>query len=586
MPLPTKTLGPFAGGVTDAASPLLVEGKRVVRYARNALLDGVGRLVARAGTQVALTLKDDQGSPATITSVVALAQFSDGALAVGHSTITSKFYLYWLKADLTDWYNSSKVLQGTTNVLPVGVLWTGTATPAPVTIAEGLNLGFIAHNNAGTSFKTMKFDTTVTPATLTAFQANLDGAGVADTYFRGVVSFQQHLWAWGFGSATAGDNDRPELLRFSTPFFGAMAQTDNFAVGHEVRSVRERVVAAVVSGSTLYVGTNFSIWPVVGFGRNSWDKSRPIDEAYGFAGLFSACAGPNGYLYYWSHRGPMRVLGYGPPEPLWPRVAATIVGVVNEQTIVAAYDPNVDQVVWLYQDGTSGRVSRLCAYDVIREAILGPDGDVGLGVAAMAFIAPVFGTLAAGPVGAPTTPTTDGVGTTVATAHWVNGDTSPETLTQVEYRTPQGSGAWTVASATIPSGTTSFQITGLAGTTPYEWRAKHIRNGISSAYLGPVAGTQFTTIAQLNPPTNCVASAAGPYEKVTWTNSGESGVSTEVWWGKQGLEVLVGTSSPGISSYYVINPFAGGGGTYDAKVRHVRAGSTSSTFAISNQVFH
>lgn len=586
MPLPTKTLGPFLGGVTDSANPLVVEGKKAVRYARNCLMDGVGRLIVRAGTQLALTLKDDQGSPATVTSVVALVPFGDGALAVGHSTVTSKFYLYWLKDDLTDWYNSSKVLQGTTNVLPVAVLWTAAATPAQVLIAEGLNVAYLAHNNAGTSFKTQQFDTTVTPAVLSAFQANLDGGGLKDTYFRGVVSFQQHLWGWGYGSQAAGDNDRPELLRFSTPFFGAMSQADSFAVGHRVRSIREKIVLAVVAGELLFVGTNFSIWPIAGFGRNSWDKSRPIDDSYGFAGVRAAAAGPNGYLYYWSHRGPLRVLGYGPPEPLWPRVAATIVGVVNEQTVVCGYDPNVDQIVWLYQSPSSLRVSALCAYDVLREAILGPDGDVGLGVGVASFIAPVFGVAAPGPAGAPTTPSTTAIGTTVATANWVNGDSAPETVSQLEYRTPQGSGTWTIASSTIPSGTTSFQLTGLTGLTAYEWRLKHIRNGISSGYLGPVAGTQFVTTGVLNPPTNCVLALAGPfYDHVTWVNSGESGVSTEVWYGKIGGETLQVTVSPGVAGAYV-SAGGSGVGTYDALVRHVRTGSTPSTFAPSNSVSH
>ncbi len=584
MPFLTKRLGPWIGGVTDAANPLTVEGKTVVRYARNAVLDGVGRLLARGGTQVALTLKDDQGSPATVTSVVALVPFGDGALAVGHSTITSKFYLYWLKDDLTDWYNSMKVLQGTTNVLPVlAAIWIGAGSPAAVLIAEGLNVAYLAHNAAGSSFKTMKFDTTVSPATLTAFQADLRGLGIEDTYFRGLVSFQQHLWGWGYGSQAANDGDRPELLRFSTPFFGAMAQSDNFAVGHRVRSVREKVVLVVVAGQVLYAGTNFSIWPVTGFGRNSWDKSRPIDDSYGFAGVRAAVAGPNGYLYYWSHRGPMRVLGYGPPEPLWPRVAATLAGVINEQNIVAGYDTNADQVVWLYQDQASGRASRLCAYDVLREAILGPDGDLGVGVSVAAFLTPIFAAAAPAPTGPPTTASTDGIGTTIATAHWVNGDTAPDVVTQLEYRTPQGSGTWIIASSTIPSGTTSFQLTGLIGTTAYEWRAKHIRNGISSVYLGPVAGSQFATVGQLSPPTNAALAVAGIYGQIKWTNSGESGVSTEVWFGITNAETLHATVLPGVGTYYAN---WGPSGLYRAKVRHVKTGFAASNFALSNQVTH
>lgn len=575
------SFGPVLRGVIDAANPVS-DLKGSVHYARNAILEGGFKLRARAGTQLALTLKDDQGSPADVTSVVAIVPFGDGALAVAHSTVTQKFYLYWLKDDLTDWYNSSKALGGTTTPAPVAVVWTAAASPAQVIIAEGLGIAYIAHRQAGSTFKTQKFDTTVTPAVLSAFQADLRGSGLEDTYFRGLVSFQQHLWGWGYGSQAASNNDRPELARFSTPFFGPMAQADSFAVGHRVRSAREQIVLGIVAGQTLYLGTNFSVWPVTGFGRNSWDKSRPIDDAYGFAGVRAAAAGPNGYLYYWSHRGPMRVLGYGPPEPLWPRLATTIASVVNEQNVVCGYDLNVDQIVWLYQDQASGRVSRLCAYDVLREAILGPDGDVGLGVNVLAFVTPIFTTVGPGPAAPPNTPSTTAIGTTIATANWVNGDTSPDTVTQLEYRTPQGSGAWTVAKSDIAAGVTTYQLTGLLGLTAYEWRAKHVRNGVSSTYLGPVAGSQFTTIGQLQPPSNCGISAqllAPNLWKftITWTNSAESGVSTEVWYALPGQAFSLNTTRPpGEASTVVVNGVAG---NHQAKVRHVRSGSTTSNYS-------
>jgi hypothetical protein len=580
------------GGVVDAANPIQVEGsgrgsypglggKPVVRYARNCRLDGTGRLIVRNGTQLALTLFDDQGVPAAVTSVVGLIQFADGALAVGHSTVTSKFYLYWLKADLTDWYNASKVLQGTANPAPVAVLWTAQATPAPVLIAEGLNIAYIAHNNPGTSIPTRYFDTTVVPATINDLLENLDGTGLKQCFFKGVVSFEQALWGWGYGSQAAGDGVRPELLRFSPPFFAPMNAVDNFAVGHRTRSILESVVDMVVSGQILYAGTNNSVWPISGYGRDSWDHSRPIDEAYGFWGLRAACAGPNGYLYYWSHRGPMRALGFNPPEPLWPRISTAILTLVENSVVVASYNPFTDQVVWLYQNATSGGTRVLCAYDVLREAILGPDGDIGINVNVMAFVHPVLGLIPPGPAGPPTTPTTTLIGTTVATASWVNGDTAADTVSQLEVQYV-GASSWTIVNANIPITQTSYQLTGLTGLTAYQWRIKHVRNGISTAYLGPVAGTQFTTTGVLNPPTNAALAAAGPYDQVSWVNSGESGVSTEVWYGPVSLETYQHTVLPGVASDYVTQQL----GQVDAKVRHVRAGSTSSSFAVSNSLTH
>ena len=494
---PLVRFGPFVRGVIDDANSLLdLTGS--ARYIRNGALSGAGRLLVRPGTEVALTLMDDQGTPAEVTSVCAIIAFGDGALAVGHSTVTSKFYLYWLNDSLTDWYNTSKALQGTTSPLPVGVLWTGTATPETVFIAEGLGVAYLAHANAGTSFKTRKFDSTAgPPATLTDFQADLRGSGLEDTYFRGVVSFQQHLWGWGYGSQAANDNDRPELLRFGQPFFAAMKQGDSFAVGHRVRSYRERVVAAIVAGSVLYVGTNYSLWPITGFGRNSWDKSRPVDDSYGFAGPFAGTAARNGWLYYWSHRGPLRVIGLNAPEPLFEGLPKATGRVVSDTKIVATFDADRDQVLFLYQDQTSGRVSRLAAFDTLKEIWLGPDGDIGLGVRSAALVQP---TLAPAPAGPPTTASTTNIGSTVATANWVNGEAGPGTKTQVEYR-QQGAGNWIVATQSVAAGQTSYQITGLQPATAYEWRARHTRNGQGSTYLGPVAGSQFLTTNGLAPPT-------------------------------------------------------------------------------------
>jgi len=582
--VPVKSFGPFPGGVADFANPIAVQGKQVLRFARNCRLDGVGRLIVRGGTQLALTLMDDQGGPAPVTSVQALIQFADAALAVGHSTITSKFYLYWLKADLSDWYNSSKVLQGTAAPLPVAVLWSALANPAPVLIAEGLNVAYIAHN--GGLGQTRYFDTTVTPATINDLLENLDGTGNKTCFFRGVVSFKQALWGWGYGSQAAGDAVRPELLRFTPPFFAAMAAVDNFAVGHRTRSILESIVDCIVCGQIMYVGTNWSIWPIAGDGRDTWDKSRPIDEAYGFWGLRSACAGPNGYLYYWSHRGPLRVIGYGPPEPLWPRISKAILNIVDNTPLVCVYNSFVDQVQWLYQDQTSGRVSRLVGYDVLREAIVGPDGDVGLGISVMGLIHPITTTVPPGPVGPPTTPSTTGVGSFIATANWVNGDTSPETASQLEYRTPQSTGTWQLASSSIPAGQTSYQLTGLAPGTAYEWRIKHVRNGISSAYLGPSANTQFSTVAQLAPPTissfTMQAVGGGLFVvRVQWVNSGESGVSTEVYWGPQNVNpptTLDYTAPPGVSSNTDTAQTLPSN-TWYARVRHVKSGFVSSNYS-------
>lgn len=593
MPFATKRFGPFQGGVTDAANPLLLDGQPALRSARNAVVDGMGRLIARFGTATALTLMDDQGTPAPISSVCCITPFADGALAAGWSSVTQKAYLYWLKDDLTNWYNASKVLQNTAAPLPVAVLWSSVTTLPVITIAEGLNIAYIAHYLpvVGSAFETRQFDTTVSPAVLSDFQANLRGSGLENTYFRGVVSFKQHLWAWGFGSLNVGDGFRPELIRFSTPFFAPMAQADNFAVGNRTRSVRESIVAAVVAGEALYIGTNFSVWPVTGFGRNSWDKSRPADDSYGFAGPRAAVVGPNGVLYYWSHRGLLRIQGYGPPQPLWPRISQMTRGVVNDSLISLAYDLATDQVLVFYQDQASGAVSRLCAYDTVRDVFLGPDGDVGLGVGCAGLVTPgLLNTPAGlpGPAGPPVNPTVSGVGNTVATLGWDDGDLAPDCVAQVEYQL-NGASSWTIVSP--PSGLSptklgnSFQLTGLTKNTNYNWRVKDIRNGISSTYLT----STLLTANQLAPPTFCNLAltklSGGQWQiQVTWGNSGEMGVQTEVWFGDAGGPYTKLTTAPVGDSSYNTTQILAVPQAFQAEVRHVQGSVTPSTFVVSGPV--
>ena len=568
----TKSYGPFLKGVVDGMNVDL-DASGVLRYARNMVFNGVGRLFVRPGTAVAMTLKDDVGG--NVTSVLKIVEFGDGALAVAHSTATSKFYLYRFDAALTGWFDSSGVFQANTNAQPVATIWSAAATVAPVFVAEGLGEAFIAHSNAGPTFQSRRYSVASGIADL---QANLDGTGLKNTYFRGFVSFQQHLWGWGYGSQAAGDNDRPELARFGFPLFGVsgggyFAQADAFAIGHRVRAARERIVAAVLAGEVLYFGTPQSVWPVTGFGKNSWDRSRPRDDKFGFAsGQCAVDAG--GVLYYWSKRGPMRIVGLGQTEPLWSMLPRETTLVTQLLGIVAVYDNDRDQVIWFYQDQLSGRVSRLAAFDTERECFLGPDGDIGLGIGCAGFVQP---TTFVGPSAPPTTPSTTNVGSTVATANWVNGDLSAGVRSIVEIKRVTDS-IWTVA-ADLDSTLTSYQFTGLTLSTNYHWRVKHRKNGQDSAYLGPVAGSTFTTAAALIAPTSCALGGSSPYFilTATWVNS-EPAASTEVSVDRRGAGFTTeATVGPGAASYgFNANNISG---LYRVRVRHVRTGYTTSPYS-------
>ena len=586
------SFGPFTG-LADTANPSLgLQGK--LRAAVGMRYSGVGRLSTRQGTRTALTFKDDAGTPANVTTVCTCVPFADGALAVAHSTVTSKVYLYRLNfvsgsATLNAWTDAAGVVQTTLVPQPIAVLWTSMASPPDVTIAEGLGVGYIAHAGAldgATLVARTRFFTDATRV-LADLTSDLDVDTVQEPlYFRGVISFQQHLWGWSFGSGTtAATGFRPEMIRFSKPIFDTTGGlftggTDSFTLGNRVRSKRESVIGAGIAGSELYVGAPFMLSRFTGNGRTSWFK-KLVDPEHGFAGpKCMVTAGDT--LYFWATgKGPMRTRPGTTPEPLWDRVYAAAFAAVNPQKIVAGYDPGTDVVSWTYDAGNGVRA--WIGYDVARDefAVVGDDwGQVVFGAGA---VSPVYESSAAatvGPTGAPSAASTTGVGTTTATANWTAGDvTSPS---RVEYRV-QGSGAWTVATSSLSAGVTTYAFSGLSVSTAYEWRVAHVKDGILSSYLGPAAGSQFTTsTTTLLPPTGVtlVSSSSHGLGQVRWTNSGETGVSTELYVAGPSATTPADTDfafssvvGTGVSSANIQNP--GPTGTFWVKVRHTLSGNAS-----------
>lgn len=581
-----RSLGPFLG-VQDGRNPSL-DAAGILRAARHVGFSGFNRLEAAPGSNLAMTLLDDQVTPAACTSVAYIGQFADFAIAAGHSTVTQKVYLYLLAPDLTGWYSATEVLTATLLAAPVGVLWINMSSPPVLTVAELLNTAYLAHNAAadvnGLYFATRQFSKPTTTWTV----ADVTGEG-NPVYFNIVVAFQGHLIGSGFDF---GINPalcfRPELIRFGEADGGAIdgVGSGSFTVGHRVRSKRDSVVNMTVAGDVCYIGTPTAVWPLIGYGRDSWDKSQPIDDSEGIVGPLAAVA-VIGTLYYWSSRGPMRVTGRGIPQPLWDAIPDEIAALIDPQKIVAAYDSDRDQVQFFHRAGAYTGNQLLCAFDVRREKFVTADTDIGFPVACAALIAPVVAAGASGatpPAGPPTAAVTSDVFQGSALLGWTNGDTSLETTTIIQYR-EQGATTW-LAGGTAATGVTSAYLTGLDPLTAYEWRVFHRRFGMDSAALGPSVATQFTTSNTCRSPVNGsvtfaqqeVLSAIG---NAAWTNSVETNVSTEIevrdastvpW-------ILVATVGPGVASSEVTVPDFDGSTTktYELRVLHVRTGTTDST---------
>jgi hypothetical protein len=573
-----------------------------VRRLRAGNYSGAARLAVRAGSAVAMTHLDDADA-SEVTSVCLLEQWSDWALSVGHSTVTEKAYLYRLQADMSGWYDASGDFHANQRAEPCCVIWDEIPLPPDVRLTEGLGYAYIAHCNAADNttlaFPSKKY---TIPATIETMTADLDGDTTPeDLYFLGVIAFNQHLWGWGVGSGTTpATHFRPELLRFSQPFFGDFVAADSITVGDRTRSQREKVVGAAVAGEALFIGSPFALTRITGFGRNSWYK-KPLDKTYGFPG--PKCFAVRGdTLYFWSNRGPIRVSDAGEPEHLWPAVDGTVLAVIAPEKVTAGYDESNDIVMFAYDKGDGVRT--WAGFDCSRDVWVGPDDDLGLKIRYISTVTPVYVSAAAatsgddgspigdprpdpggsggtGPIAAPAALATTAIGPTTATAQWTNGDIVAQT--QVEIRR-QVDTAWTVAGL-LPGGVSSFTFTGLINGQAYEWRVAHLRSGIYSDYVGPTVPSQFTTGGGLLPPAsdptvraiNSLVDLA-----IAWVNSGEADVLTDV--------ELSGPSSdpPDVSTYLleVQIPYpqasaqlrVGTSGIWWVRIRHTRPGYTASTY--------
>lgn len=576
--LTVRSFGPFLG-VQDGRNTAL-DAAGILRHARQAVLSGFNRLRARNGTEVAITLMDDAGTPAACTSVCYVGQFTDYVLAIGHSTATDKAYVYLLAPDLSGWYSAAGALTTAATATPLGVLWTSIPEAPVVTVAELLGTAYIAHNAACDAaafyYETRTLELVATTWTL----ANLTGDG-NPCYFLGVAAFQGHLLGWGFDFGTvAATSYRPELLRFGAPDGGAIDGTGSasFTVGHRVRSARERINNITVAADVAYMGTPFSLWPLIGYGRDSWDKSQPVDDSFGITGPLAACSA-NGVLYYWSSRGPARCVQRNKPDPLWDAIPETVAAIIDPQKVVVAFDADVDQVLFFHRAGALTGNQLICAYDIRREKFVTADTDIGIPVACAQLVSPVLAASSSGatpPAGPPTNAVTSEIFQGSVKAAWTNGDTSIQVTTIVEYRLQAGPGAWVQAGIVGP-GVSELTFDGLSPSTAYEWRVYHRRFGFDSAALGPSAPTQFTTTTTCRAPSGLsLTSVDATRATAEWTNSIESGVSTRIevstfpvtTWSDYAV------AGPGVSSYS-INIYSGVGES--VRITHTKSGLTASS---------
>lgn len=596
MPHVRMSFGPFDKLVISSANPLLnLQG--ALQRARNVYVEGANRVRLRGGSTPAMTFKDDAGTPADVTSIRAIEPFGDRAIVVSHSTVTNKAYVYVVKSDFTGWYNASDTLTTNTNAEPTAVLWSSISTASDVDVGEGLGIAYVAHkeaadeNNLNWPTRTLTLSAgTWTAANLTS---DLDGDSTAEAlYGSGVVSFQQHLWLYGFGSGTtAATGFRPELARFSQAVFdatgGLFQASDSLTLGDKVRSLRERIIAHGLSGNALFLLSSGSCVRITGYGRDTWQRDI-LDKSYGIVG-HKAGVTAGGAFYWWSNRGPMRAGDAGPAEPLWDAIAGAALDALGggaPASIVAGYDRDRDQVLWFYQANETDGLVSFAAFDVRRDIWLGPDSSIGVAVSCAGAVDPVYTVSSppAPPAGPPVLTAATSISTTSFTVNWTSGDPLAETLVKTRQH---GAATWG-PEVSVTQGVTSYVVSGASAGTGYDVSARHKRSGQFSA-ADEDSGPYTTTLVTLT----CAAPTGVSLTSLGIPSSASDDTGTVSWTihepGAQHQVYLAGPSAtePAAGSFVLYTAAAAGAtsanlgpvattGTYWVKVRANKSGYTPS----------
>lgn len=146
------------------------------------------------------------------------------------------------------------------------------------------------------------------------------GTQSSQLFFRGIASYNNALFGFGFDNADATAGDGPSRLMFSNIANPYMWGNDNkAAVGTDrlfsdtdaitVGAAGEAITALCATHGKLFIGTNRGLHYLSGYGRDSWqtDGTTGIAESLDVIGANAMIEGPDGLLYGMSSRGLWRL---------------------------------------------------------------------------------------------------------------------------------------------------------------------------------------------------------------------------------------------------------------------------------------
>ncbi len=222
-----------------------------------------------------------------------------------------------------------------------------TFNPPVIILADSDNKVFIAHDepNVAARLVTKYYDPTAFPQ-LVDLQADLDGDGLADVFFRGVVRHLSYIFGWGYGSAL--EPDRIDVVRVSDGGNPTIFKDFGF---FESGQRGEPVMVCRSAGKSLMVFKETETYQIFGYSPDTFGI-RPADTLFGCVGSRLAVS-VAGSVFFWSVQGPRITAGaesqdIAVPLDLDGPDPATLVAESNPEDAFAEYDPatRVINFVW------------------------------------------------------------------------------------------------------------------------------------------------------------------------------------------------------------------------------------------------
>ncbi|HKR55549.1 MAG TPA: hypothetical protein VJS20_04565 [Gemmatimonadales bacterium] len=384
-------------------------------------------------------------------------------------------------------------LSGTSvNTITVDTGGSGYTTVPTVVLTGGGGSGALAHAvlTAGvvTSIVVDAGGTGYTPAptvTLLAGQAQEITPYCLEPY-------NNVLFVAGYGDESAGNADRPEYLRHS---FLGQNPSNSLALGdvadgfdkdawNIIGAVGQRITAMKQGAGVLLVAKANELYRVSGAGRAYPGWQYAVERVQNTSGM--GCSNPNcltfaeGYWYGLGAAGPFRTNGFSVETLVGPR-RPDFDAVDLLANAWCAYHPDRRMILFAtHPQGTSPSLPwDLWLWDVQRERWQ-PDWVFAIPTA-FSLGNNIPTTSVQGPTAPPSNPTTTAVTTSGYTANWTNGDALAQTeVWQLDALTL----TWDLL-ATVNPGVATFPVTTDIDHLSYQWKVRHVRNGLRSAYTTP-----------------------------------------------------------------------------------------------------